>query len=238
MWYIILCFSILYFVFTPMVRDWALTPHPNFKEGFFLKTKKVLALLVLTAMIMSIVPAMAFGALGAISIDNSRLTSTPDGSVPAVATVEILAAGNNEQDGQQFRVLLVDPTGEFDEDLYIGTSRPSVDRFFYSSAGKWYEVDYVKGSDGDPQLDKTSTDKVGVVGSIKGSRISNTSRELSIKVVSTAAGTSRIAFAINGTVGSSSPIPGYANAYDYAAGRTSSIQRQALAVDLGTWRSR
>ena len=182
---------------------WALTPHPNFKEGFFLKTKKVLALLVLTAMIMSIVPAMAFGA---INVDQSDVIVPTTGPIAAVSGIP-----NGRDDGQEFKVIVYDPDEDWD-DFYVASSRPTVDHFFYAIGPNWYEVDYAS----------AGTTTAGIIDAhmlaeIKGSDLA---KELSLKVVSTAAGTSRIAFGLEGD--GSTPATSamaWGNTLDYALSR-------------------
>ena len=169
-----------------------------------MKTKKVLALLVLTAMIMSIVPAMAFGA---ISVDRSRVIE-PEGSVAAIAgTIKV------GDEGQEFKLIIVDPDTDFDEEIYIASSRSAVDRFFYSVRGNWFEVSYINGVG--------NNNTVGVIGGSYGdyalsSAISSTSKEITIKVISSAQGTSRIAFGLDSEV---RPGNAWDNTLNYAYSR-------------------
>ena len=178
-----------------------------------MKTKKVLALLVLAAMIMSIVPAMAFGA---INVDVSRVIP-PEGTKAAVAGTYGAADGwNGTADGQVFTVMLtrIGVGAWASDDLWVATNRPNSDSFFYMKSGVWElipKADEVSGSPGTYKLDLAN-----VATNLAGS---TTTREMSFKVISTAAGTSQIAFGITptdtGTYGT-----GAVNTYQYANSRT------------------
>ena|GEM_PF-1482482 len=151
-----------------------------------MKTKKVLALLVLAAMIMSIVPAMAFGF---ISVYDS-VVYPPSGSVAAQPNVADGPTGFNVNDvGAEFVVTLVQNGNSVWGNLYVASSRNNVDRFFYSDYnGNWIELL------GARDVDNALTLIVDGAGQNIYTKDQGAVKELTIKVMSVSAGTSNIAF--------------------------------------------
>ncbi|MCL1849493.1 MAG: stalk domain-containing protein [Clostridiales bacterium] len=112
-----------------------------------MKTKKVLALLVLAVMLISIMPMSAFGVNPSTSMNifNSSVRS-PEGQWPS-QTKPI----KNDGDGAEFVITVVDVYSAYDavggyDSIYIASNRPSVDFFYVSWGGSWHPLGGFMGS--------------------------------------------------------------------------------------------
>ena len=145
-------------------------------------------------MVLSLMPAMAFGV---IDLARTEIIA-PSGSVPA----NDKASPDGTEDGQEFKLILTNSAANAwaaDPQLYVASSRPTVDTFFYKvGPNPWTEIPY----------DATYTN-AGVINLDMTVYVSSRSQELTLKVVSSGQGTSRIAF---GTAPK--------NTMDYAASRS------------------
>ena len=161
-------------------------------------------------MVLSLMPAMAFGVT---SLAQTEVIA-PSGSVAAAAKTDPTIRPtdnrmNGTDDGQVFTLIITNDGLGFDTPmLYAASSRPTVDYFFYNDKGVWKPID---------------TDADGSIAILEGmtSEIRNTlrSRELSLKVISEAQGTSRIAFGIEDVSSTKVGAAGMNTAY-YAASKT------------------
>ncbi len=150
-----------------------------------MKTKKVLALVVLAAFLISIVPFAAF----AVDAYNSSIDA-PTGTVPAVGTPA------TDSDGAEFDVVIVG-----DGPIYVASSRPAATSYYYKLDSKWYEIPFYTqtGAEG---TEVTVLQRVVEIDAAKTTRLgdaSSTARALELKVVSTAAGRTNIAFGLTPT---------------------------------------
>ena len=151
-------------------------------------------------------------AFGTINVDRSNVIVPTTGPIAAVS-----GTPDGKDDGQEFKVIVYSVDGTW-EDFYVASSRPTVDRFFYASGPNWFPVDYV-GLDAGAFTSKTAGKiTAGMLGAISGS---TSAKELSLKVVSSAAGTSRIAFGLTGVDTATGTVTGntYGNTLDYALSR-------------------
>ncbi len=143
-------------------------------------------------MLLSIVPVAAFGAINTYS----SVVEPPTGSVSATTKVT-----DRDEDGAEFTATLV---GAFDV-LYVASSRSSVDYFFYKHpvTDTWEAIP--KGV----TIGATTYDTLYDVKEFMSKELSPTSRELKLKVISSAAGTSQIVYGIVAV-----------DVFDYARGKT------------------
>ena len=144
-------------------------------------TKKTFVLILLTALLLSLVPAAAFGEPG-LNVYSSVI-EPPAGSVPAQS-----APANRNGNGAEFIVTLIDNGEGFPDNLYVASSRPSLDYFYYSfgASGDWTLI----GGAESYQIIRIHTMSSAYPGSDR-------ARELRLKVVSVEGGISRIAFGID-----------------------------------------
>ncbi|MCL2153687.1 MAG: Ig-like domain-containing protein, partial [Oscillospiraceae bacterium] len=163
-----------------------------------MKTKKVLALIVSAVMILSLMPAMAFG--GGVTAGTNLNINTygsvvegPDGSVSAQSIGDI----NGNNDGAEFNLTIISSTAFAAGDtIYVASRRFSVDYFYYKdAAGDWVPFGGTPGVLANMQqtsnlhaMEITFGDMLRLVGG------STTVATATIKVVSTATGTSQIVF--------------------------------------------
>jgi hypothetical protein len=179
-----------------------------------LKTKKVLALVVLAAMLVSIMPMMAFGD---ISIYSSTVVP-PEGSESATAAIYV---SDGTKDGTVFEVVLVKGAEATlnSANLYMASSRGSVDKFFWSNDddGPWYLITGITtgtsfANTGDGSSTATGSVTLGM-STIAATGL--TSKTVYIKVQSATAGRPDIVFGTDyGSIGSDSVV-GYARGLSF-----------------------
>ena len=144
--------------------------------------KKALVYILVSMFALSLIPAAVFASPG---FDVYTSGIVPPNRFPAAQFQPIDRAG----DGAEFYVSLVDNGNGFPNNLYVASSRSNNDFFFYKNeAGDWTPVSNAAYTYHPIDVSTMSTQTVG--GS---SRV----RDLYIKVVSTAEGTSKIAFGID-----------------------------------------
>ena len=143
--------------------------------------KAVFAASILAAMLLSLMPAAVFGAAG-IDVYSSTV-AVPENAVPAQAQPV-----NRYGDGAEITVIVVDNNDGFPASFYAASNRPSYDSFYYSvGSGEWTPISLSSNSYAAIQISSMTT---AIAGTTR-------ARELRLKVVSTAGGTSRIAFGID-----------------------------------------
>ena len=144
-------------------------------------TKKTLVLFLLTALLLSLIPAAAYGAPG-LDVYNSDIVP-PANAVPAQN-----APTSRNGEGAEFVVVLIDNGEGFPTNLYVASSRPSLDYFYYGfgAAADWTLI----GGAESYQTIRISTMTTAIPGSDR-------AREMRLKVASTMGGVSRIAFGID-----------------------------------------
>lgn len=131
--------------------------------------KKVLALVVLAAMLISILPFAAFAADGDINVYGSSVSvETEKADVVAKESGSFDAT----DDGVEFQVVAVTDGTDLDGKLFIASSRGTTDAIFYKENSKWHPYDTENGL------------------TIKGSKVET----VDIKVLSNIAGTVKLAF--------------------------------------------
>ena len=151
-----------------------------------MKTRKVLALVVLAAMVLSLMPAMAFGA-NDVDLYNSVVIA-PEGSVPALNT----PAG--DKDGNEFSLILVGDGAVPSGNLYISSSRMTADTLFYKKGPNWLAVPG-DGTGNGWVINLSLSDGETPPGYYYTPRV-NTTIEVNLKLQSNAAGTSRLVFSV------------------------------------------
>gem|GEM_PF-1217147 len=110
------------------------------------------------------------------------------------------SSANADATGAEFTVTIVSNSGAPAGNLYMASSRPSQDTFYYKMGSRWYPI----GSNGAVDLDDATY-------------VSATRSELIVKVVSTSPGTSDIAFGTERN-----------NTIDFAQGRSGADDRKII----------
>ena len=150
-----------------------------------MKTKKVLALLVLAVMLISIMPMSVFALPGDFNT-YSTVVEPPESSVSA-QTYPV----NGDDDGAEFTLTI---TEWIDGSLYVASSRSSVDYLYYKDANDVWQayggsLDKASFSDGSARTLELSMD-THAFQIVDGS----STYIAELKILSTAAGTSNIVF--------------------------------------------
>ncbi|MDR0469619.1 MAG: hypothetical protein LBH09_06555, partial [Peptococcaceae bacterium] len=178
--------------------------------------RKVLALFLTILMLLSITPVLTVGDTNPYQ----SLVDPPTGSAPATSVVDRTKAGN------EFTVTIIgDASGP--TDIFVASSRPSVDTFFYKKgSADWAPLTVsTGGGDGLSSTDIYVTVFIGA----NTNTISGNTEELALKVVSSSPGTSQIVFGIDAK-----------DTVDYARGRSLSngtiniIQQRRFAAEFSS----
>ncbi len=169
-----------------------------------MKTKKVLALVVLAAFLISIVPFAAFGAVGDVDVYNSAVEVTEDGNSAVSGTID------GDSDGNEMEVTLVN--AKDGGTIYVAASRPDATTFFYEKGDKWIKItDKVASTDS--YVINIDTMAIPVT-------TGSTTKVLNLKVVSTASGTTQIVFGLTATAADS-----HALSKEWASGSGDNLSR-------------
>ena len=189
--------------------------HSGFipKRHFTKQLKSMLSLILSLFLCISMLSVFPPITIGDVSPDQSTVIA-PTGSVAAVLDNTV-----STEEGQQFTLILVNYGPSWGDDpIYIASNRPQEDNIFYKNGSSWYPIPVYTG-DGLTSVDDVVY-RVDVRLLTQGGMtapITNSERELVIKVISEAAGISRIAF---GFEREGSPVgSGAKNTSDYAQTR-------------------